>query len=551
MQTLIKEQANILLALFGKSVKRSKSLEVLSHCYGYPNWDTACKIDALDAYENRLQHDFSELDEYLRHCTAGASKLNAFIIGVFSYGLVFDNVDYIEQQTFLDPTAYKEFWQSCTRVQTHVLKGTSVTVLLPRLIRTISGGGYALSYSDKSYEAYLETKDLLLQSQHELPGKFQSMCTQLVKPIWVVNDSPKSMGHLLALKDNGSQFVMDATKLNDEVLASLGAQGSWLTTSDDGKIVEFVAASLVFDDVNPVNTENDYFPALDRQDVQDARFSVGTAKQVDLLSWFDDGSFYATDEFTRMREMATTRLRENIVLNDGFFLREPTKFDSMNRFQPLNALSEAIHDGDVRDESNITRVLSLSGLRLDQLIIDELALINLYMREGHKAKIRVNILTNAPESDTSRAWPSQLMDLLSKHLSIVYVYTPETDPKNVFDAIGLASVDTLPDFVIRRLHNSDVKCNVGHQVSWRSVDMSLLSDFEFGYMGTGPHELSINILYEMGVLHRDVCRRLTSTFTEEVLSYLPNEGGIIKRKYVLDWMLSKRQKVEQIWNSEF
>jgi hypothetical protein len=245
------------------------------------------------------------------------------------------------------------------------------------------------------------------------------------------------------------------------------------------------------------------------------------------------------------------RDREIIVLNDGFFLREPTKFDSMNRFQPLNALSEAIHDGDVRDESNITRVLSLSGLRLDQLIIDELALINLYMREGHKAKIRVNILTNAPELDTSRAWPSQLMDLLSKHLSIVYVYTPETDPKNVFDAIGLASVDTLSDFVIRRLHNGDVKCNVGHQVSWRSVDMSLLSDFEFGYIGTGPHELSINILYEMGVLHRDVCRRLTSVFTEEVLNYLPNEGGIIKRKDVLDWMLSKRQKVEQIWSSEF
>lgn len=692
MQTLIKEQADVLLALFGKSIKRSKALEVLSHCYGYPNWDTACKMDALDAYNNRAQHDFTDLEAYLIDCSLEATKLNAFIIGIFPYGLVFDNVDYIEQQTFLNPESYKAFWQSCTQVQTHVLKGANIADVLPRLIRTISGGhGYALNYSDNAYEAYLEAKGVISKNQHALPGKLQTMCSRLTRPIWLIDSNPKSVNNLLELKDNGARFVLNANNLNDDLLVSLGAQGSWLTASEDGKIVEFVAASIVFGGVTPehssevimlhakrlthllmlsypenepqelqthiivseifamilvvlddkdanmakvvnylkrytndlgsspyikikddfeqtlsslpsvnratlrdalthrqkdssvnaineamglitgrieyfyqyslpqdardnlysnvnlsfpIKAEHEYVPALDRQDVKDAVFKVSSAKQVKLPSEFK----IIMDEFS---SYADRREREKIVLNDGFFLREPTKFDLMNRFQPLNALSDEIHDGDVRKESNIASVLDLSGLRLDQLITEELALLNLYLREGHKAKVRVNIMTNASKADTSRAWPSQIMELLAKHLSYVYVYTPDTDPKNEFDSIGVASVNSLPDFVIRRLYNGDVKCNVGHKVSWRSVDMSLLSDFEFGYMGTGPHELSINILYEMGILHKDICRRLTSTFTEEVLNHLPNEGGIIKRRQVYDWIIGKKHKIERIWTSEF
>ncbi len=704
MQTLIKEQADVLLALFGKSIKRSKALEVLSHCYGYPNWDTACKMDALDAYNNRAQHDFTELEAYLINCSLEATKLNAFIIGIFPYGLVFDNVDYIEQQTFLNPESYKAFWQSCTQVQTHVLKGANIADVLPRLIRTISGGhGYALNYSDNAYEAYLEAKGVISKNQHALPGKLQTMCSRLTKPIWLIDSNPKNVNNLLELKDNGARFVLNANNLNDDLLVTLGAQGSWLTTSEDGKIIEFVAASIVFGGVTPehsselimlkakrlthllmlsyreiepqelhthilvseifamilvvlddkdasmanvvnylkrhtndlgpslyikikddfeqtlsslpsvnrvilrdalthrqkdsslnanneamglitgrieyfyqyslpqdaldavvsninpnlsflIKSENEYVPALDHQDVKDAIFKVSSAKQVKLPSEFtiimDEFSSYVDDSYLRLRQ-THRREREKIVLNDGFFLREPTKFDLMNRFQPLNALSDEIHDGDVRTESNIASVLDLSGLRLDQLITEELALLNLYLRDGLKAKVRVNIMTNASKADTSRAWSSQIMELLAKHLSYVYVYTPDTDPKNEFDSIGVASVDSLPDFVIRRLYNGDVKCNVGHKVSWRSVDMSLLSDFEFGYIGTSPHELSINMLYEMGILHKDVCRRLTSTFTEEVLNHLPNEGGIIKRREVYDWIIGKKHKIERIWTSEF
>lgn len=252
MQTLIKEQADVLLALFGKSIKRSKALEVLSHCYGYPNWDTACKMDALDAYNNRAQHDFTELEAYLIDCSLEATKLNAFIIGIFPYGLVFDNVDYIEQQTFLHPEAYKAFWQSCTQVQTHVLKGANVADVLPRLIRTISGGhGYALNYSDNAYEAYLEAKGVISKNQHALPGKLQSMCSRLTRPIWFIDSNHKSVNNLLELKDNGARFVLNANNLNDDLLVSLGAQGSWLTTSEDGKIIEFVAASIVFGGVTP------------------------------------------------------------------------------------------------------------------------------------------------------------------------------------------------------------------------------------------------------------------------------------------------------------
>jgi len=103
------------------------------------------------------------------------------------------------------------------------------------------------------------------------------------------------------------------------------------------------------------------------------------------------------------------------------------------------------------------------------------------------------------------------------------------------------------EFIIKRISATEISTNVPHLISWHSPsDFSNKSEFNFGYMGTGPHELSANILWVMDVFPEKECLAWASKFSEEVLNYLPNQGGKINKSEVNDWIKSKNIKQKNV-----
>lgn len=71
--------------------------------------------------------------------------------------------------------------------------------------------------------------------------------------------------------------------------------------------------------------------------------------------------------------------------------------------------------------------------------------------------------------------------------------------------------------------------------------------FEFGYVGTGPRELAMNILYLFGVAEPEA-DYFSRHFSEDLLSSIPEEGGVIPAKLIKDWLSTKRDEIESKTN---
>lgn len=84
------------------------------------------------------------------------------------------------------------------------------------------------------------------------------------------------------------------------------------------------------------------------------------------------------------------------------------------------------------------------------------------------------------------------------------------------------------DIVLRRV-DGRVMTNVPHRIVYHSP-----SGFEFGYGGSGPADLALNIL----ALFTDekTAFRLHQDFKWQFIATMPHEGGVIKREDIVNWL---------------
>jgi len=86
------------------------------------------------------------------------------------------------------------------------------------------------------------------------------------------------------------------------------------------------------------------------------------------------------------------------------------------------------------------------------------------------------------------------------------------------------------DIILRRTPNGIIT-NVPH--SWV---LHSPTGFEWGYGGSGPAELALNIL--LMFTDKDVADRLHQNFKRVFIASMPPEGGTIKQDAILSWLKS-------------
>lgn len=77
--------------------------------------------------------------------------------------------------------------------------------------------------------------------------------------------------------------------------------------------------------------------------------------------------------------------------------------------------------------------------------------------------------------------------------------------------------------------------NVPHRVTrgeYADIDKK---DYEWGYVGSGPNELSLNILYNHGLPENDALA-LSAKFSQDIISGIPVEGARISAQVIEDWI---------------
>jgi hypothetical protein len=85
------------------------------------------------------------------------------------------------------------------------------------------------------------------------------------------------------------------------------------------------------------------------------------------------------------------------------------------------------------------------------------------------------------------------------------------------------------DIVCARGQNGAPETNVPRRITRHSPD-----GFEWGYGGSGPADLALNIL--LMFVDEPVATSLHQEFKWDFITPLPEEGGIIKRETVLKWL---------------
>ena len=85
------------------------------------------------------------------------------------------------------------------------------------------------------------------------------------------------------------------------------------------------------------------------------------------------------------------------------------------------------------------------------------------------------------------------------------------------------------DILMARAGNGDIFVNIPHTIVRHSPD-----GFEWGYRGSGPSDLALNIL----ILFTDQCTadRLYQEFKLDFISSMPKQGGMIKSSTIQEWL---------------
>ncbi|WP_422120777.1 DUF6166 domain-containing protein [Koleobacter methoxysyntrophicus] len=78
--------------------------------------------------------------------------------------------------------------------------------------------------------------------------------------------------------------------------------------------------------------------------------------------------------------------------------------------------------------------------------------------------------------------------------------------------------------------------NIPHSIIYHSP-----CGFEWGYGGSGPADLALNILYAV-IGDKDLAFNLHQKFKWEFTAQIPWEGGVVKRPDVLKWIAENSPK---------
>lgn len=85
------------------------------------------------------------------------------------------------------------------------------------------------------------------------------------------------------------------------------------------------------------------------------------------------------------------------------------------------------------------------------------------------------------------------------------------------------------DIILRRV-NGYATANVPHAIVRHSP-----TGFEWGYGGSGPADLALNILYAV-TGNKELAMRYYQQFKWDFIAKVPEEGGVIKRDEIIEWL---------------
>jgi hypothetical protein len=128
----------------------------------------------------------------------------------------------------------------------------------------------------------------------------------------------------------------------------------------------------------------------------------------------------------------------------------------------------------------------------------------------------------------------QLRDPLSKGRGFgpvcwdMHVYALEVK-KNQGKLFNDPELSFTGDIIVQRNSAGGVMTNVPHQIISHSPD-----GFEWGYAGSGPSELALNILTMF--TDRQTAEELHQVFKWDYITRLPYDGGTIKGRDIKKWI---------------
>lgn len=92
--------------------------------------------------------------------------------------------------------------------------------------------------------------------------------------------------------------------------------------------------------------------------------------------------------------------------------------------------------------------------------------------------------------------------------------------------------------MLERTGEYGIRTNVPHQMVIHSP-----GGFEWGYGGSGPADLALNIL--LLFTDKETALRLYQDFKWQFVARVPREGGIIRREDILRWLHKERRRTYQ------
>ena len=100
----------------------------------------------------------------------------------------------------------------------------------------------------------------------------------------------------------------------------------------------------------------------------------------------------------------------------------------------------------------------------------------------------------------------------------------------------------LPDIKCYRINGRAIVEGVEHNIMQHSPD-----GFEWGFGGSGPAELALNILSQY--LSLDDAQKYHQNFKWQFITPIPEAGGVIKRDEIISWIVHQL-RMEKYKNEE-